>query len=104
MEGKITKRTVDALQPAADGRELVMWDSELKGFGVRVQRGGSKAYVLKYRAGSGRHAPLRKMTIGKHGSPWAPDEARVEARRLLALVAHGKDPAGAKAAVKAAPT
>jgi integrase len=104
MQGKITKRAVDALRPAADGREVVMWDSELKGFGVRVQRGGSKAYILKYRAGGGRHAPLRKVTIGKHGSPWTPDEARAEARRLLALVAHGRDPASAKAAAKTAPT
>jgi integrase len=33
-----------------------------------------------------------------------PDEARAEAKRLLAMVTHGKDPAAAKAASKAAPT
>ena len=103
MQGKITKRTVDALRAAADGREVVLWDSEIKGFGVRVRR-GVKTYVLQYRVGGGRDAPLRKLTIGKHGSPWTADEARAEARRLLGLVAHGKDPAGAKAAAKAAPT
>jgi len=103
MQGKITKRTVDALRAAADGREVVLWDSEIKGFGVRVRR-GVKTYVLQYRVGGGRDAPLRKLTIGKHGSPWTADEARAEARRLLVLVAHGKDPAGAKAAAKAAPT
>jgi integrase len=104
MRGKITKRTVDALRPAGDGRELVLWDRELAGFGVRVQRGGAKTYILKYRAGAGRDAPLRKVTIGKHGSPWTPEQARSEARRLLGLVAHGKDPAAAKAAARAAPT
>jgi integrase len=103
MRGKITKRAVDALRPAADERELVLWDSELAGFGVRVQRGGAKTYILKYRAGTGRNAPLRKLTIGKHGSPWTADEARAEARQLSGLVAHGKDPAGARAAAKAAP-
>ena len=36
MRGKITKRAVDALKAAADGLETVLWDSELKGFGVRV--------------------------------------------------------------------
>jgi integrase len=104
MRRKITKRTVDALRSAADGRELVLWDTELAGFGVRVQRGDAKSYILKYRAGKGRTAPLRKLTIGRHGSPWTPDQARAEAKRLLGLVAHSKDPAGARAAAKAAPT
>ena len=104
MRGKITKRSVDALKPGADVAELVLWDSELKGFGVRVQRGDAKSYVLHYRVGAGRGAPLRKLTIGRHGSPWTAELARVEAKRLLGLVAQGKDPAGPKAAAKAAPT
>jgi hypothetical protein len=45
MRGKITKRSVDALTPNA-GAEAVLWDGELMGFGVRVQRGGTKSYVL----------------------------------------------------------
>ena len=32
-------------------------------------------------------------SIGRHGSPWTPDTARNEARRLLGLVAGGTDPA-----------
>ena len=104
MRGKITKRSVDALKPGAEVAELVLWDSELKGFGVRVQRGDAKSYVLHYRVGAGRGASLRKLTIGRHGSPWTAELARAEAKRLLGLVAQGKDPAGAKAAAKAAPT
>jgi integrase len=104
MRSRITKRAVDALRPAVDGRELVLWDTELAGFGVRVQRGDAKTYILKYRAGTGRSAPLRKLTIGRHGSPWTPDQARAEAKRLLGLVALRKDPAGARAAANAAPT
>jgi integrase len=104
MRSKITKRAVDALRPSSDGQELVLWDSELAGFGVRIQRGTVKTYILRYRAGTGRGAPLRKLTIGRHGSPWTPDQARAEAKRLLGLVAHGKDPAGARAAAKSAPT
>ena len=103
MRGKITKRSVDALKPA-DGGEAVLWDSELKGFGVRVQRGDAKSYVLHYRVGTGRGAPLRKLTIGRHGSPWTAELARAEAKRLLGLVAQGKDPAGAKAEARTAPT
>jgi hypothetical protein len=87
MRAKITKRTVDALRPIADGREAVLWDGDLKGFGVRVQRGSVKSYILHYRIGAGRGARLRKLTIGKHGSPWTAETARAEAKRLFALVA-----------------
>jgi hypothetical protein len=79
MRAKITKRSVDALRPTEGGREAVLWDPELKGFGVRVQRGSVKSYILHYRIGAGRGAPLRKLTIGKHGSPWTPETARTEA-------------------------
>lgn len=96
MRAKITKRSVDALRPAEDGREAVLWDAELKGFGVRIQRGSIKSYILHYRIGAGRGAPLRKLTIGKHGSPWTPETARAEAKRLSAIVAQGKDPSAAK--------
>lgn len=58
MRGKITKRAVDGMKLAGSA-ETVLWDSELKGFGVRMQKGGSKSYVLHYRAGTGRGAPLR---------------------------------------------
>ena len=96
MRAKITKRSVDALRPTEEGREAVLWDAELKGFGVRVQRGSVKSYILHYRIGAGRGAALRKLTIGKHGSPWTPEMARAAAKRLLAIVAQGKDPAATK--------
>jgi integrase len=104
MRGKITKRSVDTLRPAPNWSEVILWDSDLAGFGVRVQRGDTKTYILKYRVGTGRGAPVRKLTIGRHGSPWTPAQARAEAWRLLGLVAQGKDPASAKAEARAAPT
>jgi integrase len=104
MRGKITKRSVDALKAAADGAEAVLWDTELRGFGARVQRGGAKSYVLHYRAGGGRGAPLRKLTIGRHGSPWTPETARKEAKTLLGIIEDGADPAADKMARREAPT
>jgi integrase len=92
MRGKITKRAVDALVPK-NGAEVVLWDQEVRGFGIRARVGGAKTYILHYRAGTGRGAPLRKLTIGKHGSPWTPDMARTEAKRLLGVIASGGDPA-----------
>ena len=103
MRGKITKRAVDALR-SENGAEVVLWDTELKGFGVRAQRGGAKSYILHYRCGVGRSAPIRKLTIGRHGSPWTPEMARSEAKCLLGAIENGADPAADKSARKEAAT
>ena len=100
MRAKITKRAVDELAKAGAG---VLWDGELKGFGARC-RGDGVSYLLRYRLGSGRGAPIRTVTIGRHGSPWTPETARAEARRILAAVATGGDPAGDRQAALEAPT
>src|SRR5579872_6132369 len=103
MQGKITKRVVDALR-AEDGGEATLWDTEVKGFGVRARAGGAQTYILRYRPGSGgRNAPLRTYTIGRHGSPWTPEEARKDAKRLLGLIKGGADPAADHTARRAAP-
>src|ERR1051326_2677304 len=104
MRGRVTKRTVDALRPTGKGAECVLWDTEVKGFGCRVQRGGTKSYVLHYRAGFGRGATLRKLTIGKHGPPWTPDPAPAERRGRLGLVEAGADPGAERRARKEAST
>src|SRR6516165_11926506 len=96
MRGKaITKRHVDAIKPAAN--EYFSWDRDLKGFGLRVQPTGEKSYVVKYRAGSGRNAPTRRLTLGQTGK-LTPHEARRLAKLTLGSVAHGLDPAAQKAA------
>lgn len=82
MQAKITKRTVDAIHPQTT--EQWVWDTEIKGFGLRVRPNGRKSYVVEYRPGAGgRSAPKRRYTIGTHGSPWTPDMARREALRIL---------------------
>jgi len=73
------------------------------GFGVRVQPSGAKSYVVKYRVGSGRGAPTRRMTIGNVGN-LTPDQARNLARKALGAVAHGGDPAAERAAERRATT
>lgn len=102
MIRKITKVAVDSAKP--QDKDWFLWDTELKGFGLKISKGGTKSYVLKYRYGSGRRAPTRRMTIGRHGSPWTPDEARAEAKRLLGLVAMKQDPAYQKQEDKKQPT
>src|SRR5262249_3922144 len=98
---RLTKRLVDSLRPT--GCDRFVWDDTLIGFGVRVQLTGAKSYVVKYRAGSGRGAPTRRVTLGRVGT-LPPDEARTLARKTLGAVAHGHDPAALKAAERRAST
>ncbi len=83
MLGKITKIAVGRL-PAGG----LLWDQAVIGFGARRQL-RDVFYLLRYRL-NGRQ---RFITIGRHGSPWTPDTARTEAKRLLGLVASRTDPA-----------
>jgi integrase len=94
MRAKITKRVVDGVE-TKEATYLVR-DTELKGFVLVVTPAGSRSYAVDYRAGSGRGSPKRRLTIGKHGSPWTPETARSEAKRLLAEVVAGRDPATAR--------
>jgi integrase len=88
---KLTKRTVDAIRPGAD--RVITWDTELPGFGVRVETSGRKTFIARYRAGGGRTGTLRQATIGRYGTLTVV-EARAKARRLLAAAASGGDPVG----------
>ena len=85
---KLTKRSVEAA-PVTGGRDTYFWDTELKGFGLRVTPRSVRSYVLQYRM-SGR--PARRMTIGIHGSPWTADQARSHAAEILYDVKRGIDP------------
>jgi hypothetical protein len=97
---KITKRTVDALKSI--GSEFTVWDTAVSGFGVRVRSSGGKSYVVIYRAGSGRGAPVRRFTIAAVGKI-APESARARAKDVLGSVAHGRDPAGQKTTERGMP-
>jgi|SRR5262245_30702383 len=98
---RITKRTVDALKP--NGREFTVWDDAVSGFGIRVRPTGAKSFVVVYRAGSGRGAPVRRYTIAVVGKI-APERARARAKAILGSVAHGHDPANQKTAERGTPT
>lgn len=95
---KITKRLIDALP--GDGVLRIIWDSELKGFGLVAQPGGARAFVVQYRNDKRRQ---RRLTLGRYG-PLTADEARKAARLALARVASGEDPVGDRVALRSAPT
>lgn len=90
--GKVTKDAVESMRAGA--RNDFRWDTEVKGFGVKITPAGKKVYILQYRLG-GAGTKTQRYTIGAHGT-WTPELARKEAKRLLALVDQGKDPADDK--------
>ena len=57
---KLTKKTVEDLPLPGSGQQLI-WDSELKGFGVRLTPGG-KMYIIQARVKARRAGcPLVSM-------------------------------------------
>src|SRR5688500_3185147 len=77
---RITKRVLDALK-LTDER-TILFDSDLRGFGVRATR-NTKTFFVQYRAGSGRTAPKRRLSLGRYGALTV-EEARTIARKVLA--------------------
>lgn len=86
---KLTKTFVDSLVAPATGDSWA-WDSDVEGFGVRVQSSGRKTYVVRYRTKDGQRTQ-RKMTLCRC-SDVAPEKARELARKVFGQVAEGKDP------------
>lgn len=101
---KLTKRVVDASKVGP--RDYFVWDEgdgAIKGFGLRVRRGGSRTFVFQYRDASGR---TRRIRIGDSGM--ASEKARSQARKLAtaaddARTDHNpaRDPAAQRAKEKA---
>lgn len=95
---RLTRTIVQSQLPPPSG-EMVLMDSELTGFGVRILASGVRTYFVRYRVGGGRRAQMRRLTIGRHG-PLTTEQARDAARKALAAVSLGGDPAASKAAAR----
>nr|WP_166037190.1 site-specific integrase [Sphingosinicella sp. YJ22] len=96
-KGSLTKRSVSSLPVPEAGRNF-LWDTRISGFGMFVTPSGHRSYVLQYRM-SGR-APTKRFTIGRHGSPWTPAQARERAIGLLWKITQGVDPMEEKKATR----
>jgi integrase len=99
---KITKSEVDKL--TSSEKEVLYWDEGLRGFGIKLSKAGAKTYIVQYRTPGGRLGKSRRVSIGRHGAPWTPEQARAEAKRILGEAALGRDPAAAKQTFRQMPT
>lgn len=86
---------IAALRPDPP-RDVFIWDSEIRGFGVRVKPSGRAAYLIQYRTAAGA---TRRLALGPIGTLTL-DEARKLARLRLADVAYGLDPSAARQAAR----
>jgi site-specific recombinase XerD len=96
---RLSKRTVDAA--LRQERRYIIWDSDLPGFGLRIEPNGHKTFIIRYRAGGGRQGTLRQKNIGRVGTV-TPEEARTAARKILGPAAAGGDPLGERDAARKA--
>src|SRR5262249_22499827 len=71
--------------------EALFWDSDLRGFGVRLLASGVRTWVVQYRTDSGQ----RRQRIGPAATLNA-EEARKAAKKILAKVQLGHDPVAEK--------
>jgi integrase len=108
LKGKVDKRGAVSLS-AEFVRNLdvsktgprTFWDNDPKatGFGIRLNRGGSKSFFLNYRV-EGRE---RRIVIGPHPR-WSVAAARERAKELRREVDRGSDPANDRRERRNAPT
>jgi integrase len=85
MPEKLTKRTVEALQP--QGRPFEVRDDSLQGLLMRVQPSGQKTFYLDYRLNGRRN----RYKLGVYGNV-SPEGARTLAQAVAGEVARGIDP------------
>jgi hypothetical protein len=71
--------------------EIIVFDDDVSGFGVRAHLSGSKALIVQYSIGNRQ----RRMSLGKI-ELLEVDTARLKAKEILAAVRMGQDPAGDK--------
>jgi hypothetical protein len=98
MVVRLTDRLVKDLPPPATGNRIT-FDTEVKGFGLRVTAAGAKGFILNYyRGGIGR-----RLTIGAFPT-WSTSQAREEAKALRRRIDVGEDPLADPKAERVAPT
>lgn len=95
---KLTKGYIDRIKPGL--KDEFHWDTDTKGFGVRVTPTGKLTFIVQGRI-EGSSAPAARITIGAYGV-FTVDQAREAAREQLRAMRLGVDPRAARKAEEAA--
>jgi hypothetical protein len=86
---RLTNATeIAALTVPEHQTEKIFWDDKLRGFGLRLRATGSRTWIVRYKIASHQRA----VKIGS-AAVFNPVQARAEAKKILAAVALGRDPA-----------
>lgn len=85
---KLTRKAIDAFAPPAEA-QVIHWDSEIRGFGLRILPSGLKTFILQYRNTEGIK---RRTNLGRYGIMTV-ERARELTKIKLGAVAAGEDPA-----------
>ena len=94
----LSKRTVDGL--SVEDKDVIVWDRELQGFGVRVYPSGAKVYLVQSRGPRGS----KRIALGRHGVILT-DRARRRAALVIARIKAGEEPVpSSEALTNASPT
>ena len=80
----LSNRVVDRL--SVEGKDVIYWDRDLSGFGVRVYRSGARVYLVQGRGPGGS----KRIAVGRHGVISA-DEARRRGAMLLTRIKAGEE-------------
>jgi integrase len=83
---KLTKTLIDKT-PAPEKGETILWDSEVRGYGLRVSSGGKKVFFVAGRV----NGKSLQFTIGAYGT-FTEHLARQKAQQILQGMRDGIDP------------
>ncbi|MDR6308240.1 tyrosine-type recombinase/integrase [Pacificitalea manganoxidans] len=97
---RLTDANIKAAELPPGRKEAVIWDAEVRNFGLRL-RENSKTYIVMYRPqGAGRGTNSKRLKIGSPATVPNVKEARNLARAALGRVAAGGDPAAERRATQ----
>jgi Arm DNA-binding domain len=95
---RLTKKFIDGLKPKS--QDVFVWDTEIRGLGVRLKPSGTKTFFVQYRNKSNR---TRRLVIGQYGILTV-ELARGMARERLVDVIKGEDPSAERKSARNAYT
>lgn len=84
---KLTKRIVESTVPDSTKR-VILWDTEVTGFCLRIYPSGKRTYFLQYR---NKERKTHKIKLGVHGTTTT-ELAREKAIKLSLRISAGEDP------------